>query len=472
MSAPLAMLAKFMTWFYANRVDDEVREGHATMRLLWVLLLATFALRGDAQGNSGLTVADFMLIARADAFGVTQTYIEGTLENTDDQNAYAAINLYAEVNDTEGEPAAEGFGFVVDACGAALLPDFRLQPGQSVRFSVLLDVFAAGDAELDADAVTFTLSGDAVTPDAAGAALPDGLLRVSAGEVVQLEWIDDTTLRFGTGCDAHAFTALDWQQFDIAEGALSLTEHPAAQYVTDAFLAAAELTEPGALDHSYLGMHPESTRFVYQTRINSLYTIERDGQFRRLVADLLSRYSLHGIQWLPETRFLAYYYGAYGDPVRFIVGDASGRRLSTPIMNAPQSVTVPGAVPDASAVIISGTFDDVTGYYYHSTTGDLRQLLFEAEPAGNNYPAPVYRPREAGLSFIYLVRDVDGETMLQCYDSETTTLSDLIALPLEITLDERAWMSLSPDGTHLAFYANGVGGGLWLYDLAEAPACS
>ncbi len=438
------------------------------MRLLLMFLLAVLTLRGDAQDTSGLVAVDPVLVTQADAFGVPQTFVQGTLHNTSEQ-AYNNLSVYAEVMDSEGEITAEGFGFAVNACGTALLPDFALQPQQTVRFNVQLDVFSE-DAALDGD-IVLTVSGDPVPAQAEAAPLPDGLLQVSAGEVVQAEWIDADSLRFGAGCDSAPFTALDWQQYNRTAGTLDIIEHPAAQYITERLLTDTELTELGALEHSYIAMHPDSTRFVYQTRINSLYTIERDGQFRRLVADFLSRYSLHGLQWLPDERFLAYYYGAYGDPVRFIVAEMSGRRLSSLIEAVPQSQTIPGATPDGSAVIISGTFDDVNGYFLHSTTTDLRQLLFEAEPMGNNYPAPVYREREAGLAFIYIVRAVDGQTVLQCFDSETLALTDLVTLPFTLTFDDRAWMALALDESALAIHANGTQGGLWLYELSAAPAC-
>jgi len=438
------------------------------MRLLLVFLLTVFTLRGVAQDNNGLTAADPLLVTRADAFGITQTYIEGTLRN-DSAQAYTNLNVYAEVLDADGAALAEGFGYAVNACGAALLSDFALQPEQTVRFSVLLDVFSE-DAALDGE-IVLTASGEAVPARDASAPLPDGLLQVSAAEVVQAEWVDAQTLRFGAGCDSLPFVALDWQQYNRTDGTLERIEHPAAQYVNERLLSAAEITEAGALEHSYIAMHPDSTRFVYQTRINTLYTIERDSQFRRLVADSLSRYSLHGILWLPDERFLAYYYGAYGDPVRFIVADMSGQRISGRIESVPQSQTIPGSTPDGSAVVISGTFDDVSGYYLHSTTTALRELLFEAEPGGNNLPAPIYREREAGLAYIYVVRELDGQTVLQCFDSETFALADLVTLPFTLTLDERAWMTLNADGSTLAIHANGTQGGLWLYDLSSAPVC-
>ncbi len=438
------------------------------MRLWFMLLLTVFTLRSIAQDHNGLTIADSQLVTRADAFGVMQAYIEGTLRN-DSAQAYTHLSVYAKVLDKDSAAVAEGFGYVVNACGAALQPDFALQPDQTVRFSVLLDVFS-DDAALGGERV-LTASGEAVPARGAPAPLPSGLLQVSTGEVVQAEWVDTETLRFGIGCDSLPFIALDWQQYSRADGMLEPIEHPAARYINERLLAAAELTEDGALEHSYIAMHPDSTRFVYQTPINTLYTIERDSQFRRLVADSLSRYSLHGILWLPNARFLAYYYGAYGDPVRFIVADMSGRRISSRIEVTPQSQTIPGGTPDGSAVVISGTFDGVSGYYLHSTTTALRALLFEAEPGENNLPAPIYREREAGLAYVYVVRELDGQTVLQCFDSETSALTDLVTLPFTLTLDERAWMTLNADTSTIAIYANGPQGGLWLYDLSAAPAC-
>jgi hypothetical protein len=97
--------------------------------------------------------------------------------------------------------------------------------------------------------------------------------------------------------------------------------------------------------------------------------------------------------------------------------------------------------------------------------------MFEAEPPGNNWPAPFYEITEAGDRWIYIARPVEGEARLQCYNANTGMLHDYTALPLNLATDERGWMWLSPDNNTLALAANGVHGGLWLVDLSAFPPC-
>jgi hypothetical protein len=398
----------------------------------------------------------------------------GRLVNTG-FDAYTNLILYAEAYDESGEIVGEGVGFAVTACGIGLLPDFTLQPLQSVRFSALIERFDEG---ANIDRVEVLPEGEAVPAAPINPFLSfSDLIPVATGDIVTVEWLDyveqrSDSLRYGAGCDREIFSEHEWYTYTLVDGSSAPVEHPNTAMITDEFRQITDLQDPMALSRSFLTPHPYDRRVVYQDAINILYTIEPNGTFKRTLGINLSRFSLQGYNWLPNGRLVAYYFGAYGDPVRYLTASTLGQRISAPIDEIVPSFTVPGATPDGSRVIITATIDGVTGYYFQSATTTLTRLLFEAEPPGNNYPAPVYIERDAGTANIYLVRPVDDQTRLQCFDTSDMTLRDLTLLPLNLTTDDRGWMSLSPDGRYLAIHANGLQGGLWLYDLYAAPYCA
>jgi hypothetical protein len=221
-------------------------------------------------------------------------------------------------------------------------------------------------------------------------------------------------------------------------------------------------------NRSFLAFHPQSNRLIYQNALNSVLTTERDGTFKRVLYEDLARVSLHGFSWLPEGRFLAYYFGAYGDPVRYFTASVAGQRISSTVYNIVPSQTVPGATSDGVRVVIGGTLEGMTGYFLTSAMSNTSNLLFEGEVPGNNYPAPIYVPITGGNAQIYIVRPVENIPTLQCYNTQTDTLTTLTPLPLQLTDTDRAWTWLSPDGSQLALAANGQTSGLWLVDLANA----
>lgn len=445
------------------------------LRIVRACLLVSAALTvgigASASEDGGLSVEGYTLVERTDAFGLAQVYAEGVLRNTDPANAYQDISLFAEVYDAADALIGEGIGFAVNACRSGTLPDFTLEPQQTVRYSIRLELDTAPD---DIARIDILPTGQAVAPQPVNPFLTyDDLIAVADGDVVALEWIDSDTLRYGVGCHQDVFTALSWAEYTISTGVSEpLDEHPNAVFITDALLERAELTDPVIFNRSFLNFHPEDTRIVYQTAINTLMTIERDGTFKRLLYDDLSRVSLQGYSWLPEGRFLAYYYGAYGEPVRYVTASMAGQRISRNPLDARPSLIVPGATPDGARVVIAAEIDGVTGYYLHSTTSTLAQLLFEAEPPGNNYPAPIYRQGAAGRALIYIIRPVQGgQVRLQCYDSALQRPINMAIMPLNLTSNDRSGSQLSPDNRYLAVYADGQHGGLWLYDLQQSPAC-
>ncbi len=439
-----------------------------------VLLCAPAAI---AQENTP-TIAELSVIARSDAFGQTALFAEGLLVNAT-QTAFTGISLFAEVYDAGDELIGEGFGYPVTACGAALVSDFVLNPDHSQAFSVLLELYddyESMEAALAAvDHVDILPQFSETAPTVTDFDLPQGMTRVSDREVVMLEWIDEQSLRFGIGCANAVFTELDWYEYNLLSGETTSIEHPRAAAVTPALLRQTGINQrtqsreddPTLYFRSFLTFSPTARRVVWQNDLNVLWTAEPDGSFKRIIDDNLYRNSLQGFIWLPEGRFIAYYFGAYGEPVLYLTATVDGQRISGGIFNNTPSFTVPGAAPDARRVIISAELDGVTGYYLSSVVAQQTELLFATdELPGNNFPAPVYAQAEDNSAVLYFARPVDGEPRLQCFNAQTNELVDNMPLPLRLTETERAWWWLSPDRATLALGANGTEGGLWLIDLA------
>jgi hypothetical protein len=436
----------------------------------WISVLLLIISAGmTAAQEDDLTAENVSVEMQTDAFGQTIQVAVGELVNEATDAAYTNINLYAELYDENDDLIGEGLGYPVNECGTALL-DLALQPAQSQTFAVALELYEEG-AEIERIAIIPQAEAVEVSIDA----IPEnmtGIEQVSDQEVVAIEWIDEHNLRYSVGCDGDVFTLLDWVEVNLVSGEITaLDEHPNAQHITDAMLRQTGLTDPALFRRSFMSYHPESRRIVYQNDLNAIITAERDGSFKRIAADDLFRHSLHGIIWLPQGRFLAYYYGAYGDPVRYFVADMDGRRISESLNDVTLSQTIPGPTLDGTRAVITTTINDVTGYYLHSTVNKNAELLFEAEPPGNNYPAPLYITQEQVGAWIYIVRPVEGVNWLQCFDTAARELHDLTPLPLHLTSDDRAWTWLSPDGQTLVVAANGINGGLWTVDLTQFETC-
>lgn len=439
--------------------------------------IAVFAQDIEAD----LEAENVRVIARTDAFGLLEEVVIGDLRNNGEV-AYANLTVFGDVLDEDGEVIGEAFGFIVDQCGTAIL-DFPLQPGRSQRFIASLDLFEEGEI----DEIVISAEGEAVEPEETS--MPDdlpGITEVSDAEVVLVEWEDENTLRYGVGCDENVFTSYEWYRYDLAEGeSTALDANPNEAFITDAFITQTginQITQSREQDEtlfqrSRLRFPTQSDRIVYQTDIHTLLTAEVDGSFKRTVHTRLSQYTLQGYVWSPLGNFVAYYFGAYGEPVRYFTASAQNGLISALLPNNTPSMTVPGLYNDGRQVIISGTFpdaegEDVTGYYLSSPITQQRDLLFEAESLpGNNYPAPIYYRMDAETRYIYIVRPIDGQATLQCHFIEGEETTTLTPLPLDLATDERAWAFASPEFNTLAIAANGDHSGLWLVDLNEFEAC-
>ncbi len=440
--------------------------------LLVCALLTCLGWPAAAQPNpvlpappDALTVSDPELVEGVSAFGLPQWQAVGTLTVAEGApDALADLILTAEVLDAEGELIGEGFGAPVDACGLTLRPDAPLQPGEQVPYLVSLEL---DDDALIPDSVVLTVGATPVQPAPVNpfATFPD-VRELFSGEVVRLEWTPEGLLRFAVGCELRVFTAQAWYEYDPVAGDVRPIDPPNGEALTPALLRQLELEDPADLDHAKLQFHPNDTRLIYQDRINTILTTEADGSYTRLLWDFLSRISLQGYVWLGDARFLAYYYGAYGDAVRYFTASTGGQRISVNPLDATPSLIVPGASPDGARVVIAIEREGETIYRYQSVVNPSRgDDLFVGDAPGNNFPPPVVAIREGGQTEIYVIREEDGAVRLQCVAVGEPTLNDLALLPLRVAQDERGLSALSPDGATLALAADGRNGGVWLVDI-------
>ncbi len=420
----------------------------------------------------GLTVEDPAVTTRPDVYGRDVPYLSGLLVNNGD-TAYDNIALSAAVFDDQDEQIGDGIGYLVNACGAGLLPDFTLQPGSDQPFEIPLEL-------TDPEAI---IARSEVMPDATAAALSAvstevaamaGITQVSAQEVVDVEWIDHESLRFGAGCDRSLFFDLNWSIYNLSSKALEPTTHPHSNDVTDTLRQRLKLTDDALLAQSMLTFSPQGKRLVYLGDRKVFNTAQQDGTYARTLYNDLYNRTLQGILWLSDSRFLAYFFGAYGDPVYYFTATEQGQPISLPLAQGQPSDIVPGASPDGRQAVIAGTLFETAGYYLKSlVSNNDPELLFAGESAGNNYPAPLFRvdPGDDPHNRVYIARPIDDRAQIQCYNLTEKKLYDLGPLPLQISTDERAWWWLSPDNQWIALAANGTHGGLWMIALANLPTC-
>lgn len=417
----------------------------------------------------GLTVDDVQIVSSIGDFGQPVIEAFGTVVNSS-PDAYANISLSAQAFDAQDNAIGEGIGVLVNACGVGLLPDFVLQPQMTQTFSVPLELT---ETDSTVERVEISVQGDSVPPTEA-APLADGIRRVTSDETVNVEWIDDASFRYSTGCETDLFTEWTWYSYDTAAETRTRITPPHAGDANETMRERLELSDDATFAHSMMRFAPDGDRVVYQNARNDFLTASIIGTFRRGLYNTLNSRSLQGIYWQPEERFIAYYYGAYGDPVYYFIADAEARVISPALDRNPPSVIAPGLSRDGRRVVVAGTFEDVTGYYLYVVTNGFFELQFEAEPPGNNYPAPIplANPESDLIDRIYVALPVDGEPRLQCFNRDEEQLHDLAPLPLNLADDERAWWWLSPDESQIALAADGVNGGLWLIDLTALPDCA
>ena len=436
------------------------------MRILFCGLILSgwlIAFPLAAQDEPALILSNTELGVQPDAFGGESPVVSGELYNQGTA-AYTKVSISVEAFDAELELIGEGFGFLVDACGTALL-DYALPPGRTQAYAAPFELFVEGEVaqvklSIDAESVELEAPSQIETPS---------VRRVAEAEVVMLEWLDEQTLIYGAGCDGDVFTELDWRRYSLADHAVSEIDHPDAHQVTAEMIAssdAALITQSGEQNPAlYYGSQmtfpPNARRIVYQNDLHTIFSAELNGSYKRLIHDKLHQHSLRGFRWARNAGvFLAYYFGSFGEPVHYFVANVEGRMISNRLEELPPSHIVPGPAPDGLAVVVGRRIGDLSGYFWQYAFGG-EELLFEAELPGNNYPAPIVT-----RDLIYLIRPIDDVPSLQCYHRQARTLETISALPLRLTRESRSWSWLSPDGAKLALAANGVDGGLWWVDLA------
>lgn len=438
---------------------------------LFLLLLIVLTFAPAAAQDDALTAVGVRLETRLDLYGQIGLYASGQLVNRS-ADAYTNLSLLAEAYDADGALVGEGIGYPVNACGAALLPDAALQPQTAHRFEVPLELY---EPDAAVERVLLFPQGVPTQADATRQEASPGITRISQAEVVSVEWLDSRSLRYAVGCPRELFSDWQWFHHSVRAGVTTPAQHPKARYVTDALFERLDLTDPAFAQASGITFSPSSNRFAYQGDNNVLFTAEANGSNARLVTPYVFNRTLQGVDWTPDgRRFLAYYYGAYGDPVIYLSSGIDGRIISLPPQMLPPSVIVPGISSDARRAVIAGTFGGETGYFMRALINNSEpQLLFEAEPPGNNWPAPLFTSNngEARSEVIYLARPVLGEARLQCFDMVRGGPFDLAPLPLNLATEDRARWWLSPDGTTVALAATGMDGGLWTIDLTQFGAC-
>lgn len=444
------------------------------MRVMRIALLAigywllAVGLPVAAQESLPLTATAPILEQRVNAFGVSEWIATGTVKN-EGETAYLDVVLEADVTDSSGEIVGAGFGVLVDACGLGVTPDRALEPGESAAYFMTLELDKDG---LVPAALTLSVEGTETAPAAINPFLTyRDITTVYTGDVARVEWTKQGALRFATGCSDNVYTNWNWFGVDLETGEAALIDPPYPDVLIPETLDLLVLEDEEDILHARIAFHPDTRRFAFQDPLNMMLTAESDGTFQRLAWDNLWSYSLRGYVWMPDERFLAYYFGAFGEPVRYFTGSMAGQNISVEVAGVTPSLIVPGPTPDGARVVLAQTVDGVTGYYLVSTTNpDSQRLLFEGTAPGNNYPGPVFNAVSNPV-YIYVVRDIEGQARLQCFNLTAETLHSLTVLPLTLTPDESAWSALSPDGNLLALGAEGRHGGLWLIDLTQYDAC-
>lgn len=446
------------------------------MRLISILLIFIFCLTTlstYAQDEPSLISSNTQIGTQLDIFGEETLVVTGDLYNFG-TDAYTNINVYVEAYDDDENLIGEGFGFLVNQCGTALL-DYPMPPDRLQSFNAPFELFEMAEV----DSVRVITEATAVDIPPRPDIETENVFQVSSEEVVMLEWLDDDTLIYGVGCNEEVFTELDWRQYTISDNDLISVNHPDESFVTEAMIRQSGITlisqsgeqDPTLYNRSLLTFSPTSRRNIYQNDLHTVVSSEPDGSFKRLIHDKLHQYSLKGFLWTETPGiFLAYYYGLYGDPVHYFTGNVEGNLLSARLENVQPSQTIPGVTADGLYSVVGTTVDDVTGYYLQSSFYSTSELLFEADLPGNNYPAPIVVDT-ADNRLIYFVRPVDDIPTLQCWNRSSGEITDFTSLPFTLTNESRAWAWLSPEKSQIAVSANGTDSGLWLVDVSKFDSC-
>jgi hypothetical protein len=438
--------------------------------ILLGILFAAFSVSAQEQpSETDLTADSIDIVSGVSDFGQPAVEANGHLINNG-RSAYTNITLDVVAYDADEILVGEGIGVLVNACGDGLLPNFTLQPGASQTFNAPLELIDLGVSVARLDVIA---TGEEVEPTPTEP-LAEGITAVTEAETVNVEWINDHSFRYAAGCQHDISTNWTWYTYNADQDASTQIVAPHADDVNDEMRRRLELQDDAEFAHSMMRFTPDGERVVYQNARNDFLTAYLNGTFRRGLYIGLNNRHLQGVYWQPQERFIAYYYGAFGDPVYYFTADAEARVISPALENNPPSLTVPGVSRDGRRVVVSGDYQDGRGYYLYVVTNGFFELIFTADPPGNNYPAPI--PLEVAapadpINRIYVALPVDGAPHLQCFNRDEGAVHDLVALPLNLSDSDRAQWWISPDNALLALTADGENGGLWLIDLAALPDC-
>jgi hypothetical protein len=438
-----------------------------------LLAAAVIALTFNAAAQESVTPlipVDVEVVERIGMFDQPVQIVEGLIRNDGDR-AYGGISLFAEAYDDADALIGEGFGVLTNACGAGLL-DAVIFPGESARFSAPLELFES-DAEIDRVEIAVSAvpsDVDFTPPDD----LVPGLRTIFAGEAVMVEFWREEGMLFASGCLRDPFYEWTWYRVHPNQSGYTQIEHPRADRIDpDLLQRRLLLRDELAWENAFIRFAPDGLRFIYQDHVNTMYTAAVGGAAIRALHGRLNSYTLQGIYWLPQGRFLAYHYGAFGDQVIYFTADVDGRLISPSPLQNPPSEIVPGVSTDGRRVVIAGDFEDGRGYYLYVVTNGFFEKLFEVEPPGNNYPAPLLLTdvEENLVRRVYFAQRVEDQARLTCFNRDTGELLDMGALPIRLAEDERGWMWVTPEEDQIILAANGQHGGVWSIQRSALPPC-
>ena len=133
------------------------------MRVLLVvyLILVGAVFAASAQDAPELVLLNTRLETRPDGFGGEARVVTGEIFNHG-ETAYRNVTIAVEAFNADEELIGEGFGYLVDACGSALL-EYDLPPGRTQTFEAPYEIFAAGEAAR----VETTADAEAAAPESA-----------------------------------------------------------------------------------------------------------------------------------------------------------------------------------------------------------------------------------------------------------------------------------------------------------------
>jgi len=127
-------------------------------KLFMITIMLSLSTTVFAQSTLELVAADIAIVETQDIYGQTVQMVEGRLVN-EGMSAYGSISLSAQAYDRTDEFVGEGFGVLINACGAGLPFDFVQQPGESRPFAISLELF---EANATIDRVEVSATGEAV----------------------------------------------------------------------------------------------------------------------------------------------------------------------------------------------------------------------------------------------------------------------------------------------------------------------